>query len=82
MSKGFRAAVGANLLGLFLEPLLEASLAEMLTATICEVRFDQHLGADHTLVVIREILHELILRHKLKAASRFHMIKNQGPCTM
>jgi hypothetical protein len=59
----FGAAVGTDLLGLFLEPLLEASLTKMLTAAIGEVRFVQHLGADHTLVVIRELLHEFILRH-------------------
>ena len=72
MSEGLRAAVGTDLLGLFLEPLLEASLAKMLTAAIREVRLVQYLGADHTLVIIREILHELILRH---FASRYHMIK-------
>jgi hypothetical protein len=63
MLEGFRAAVGANLLGFFLEPLLEASLTKMLTAAIGEVRFVQYLGADHTLVVIRELLHEFIFRH-------------------
>ena len=63
MREGFRAAVGTFLLGLFLEPLLEAGLAKMLTAAIREMRFVQHLGADHTLVVIRKILHEFILRH-------------------
>ena len=63
MREGFRAAVGANLLGLFLEPLLEASLEKMLTAAIREVRLVQHLSADHTLVVIGEILHEFMLRH-------------------
>jgi hypothetical protein len=61
--EGFRATVGTDLLGLFLEPLLEASLTKMLTAAIGEVRFVQHLGADHTLVVIRELLHELIICH-------------------
>jgi hypothetical protein len=61
--EGFRAAVGADLLGLFLEPLLEASLTKMLTAAIGEVRFVQYLGADHTLVIIRELFHEFILRH-------------------
>ena len=44
----------------------------MLTAAVREVRFVQYLGADHTLVVIREILHEVILRH---FALRYHMIK-------
>ena len=63
MSEGFRATVGTDLLGLFLEPLLEASLAEMLTAAVREMRLVQYLGADHTLVIIREILHEVILRH-------------------
>ena len=74
MSKGFRAAVGANLLGFFLEPLLEACLTKMLTAAIREMRFVQYLDADHTLVIIREILHEVTVRH---FASRYHMIKGQ-----
>ena len=74
MSEGFRAAVGTDLLGFIFEPLLEACLTKMLTAAVREVRFVQHLGADHTLVVIREILHEVILRH---FAFRYHMIKNR-----
>jgi hypothetical protein len=63
VSEYFRAAVGTDLLGFFLEPSLEASLTKMLTAAIGEVRFVQHLGADHTQVVIWELLHEIILRH-------------------
>jgi hypothetical protein len=66
---------GADLLGLFFEPLLEASLTKMLTAAISEVRFVQHLGADHTQVVIRELLHEFILRHDFKIASS---LRSQG----
>ena len=63
MKEGFRATVGTNLLSLVFEPLLEANLTEMLTTAICEVRLVQRLSADHTLVVIRELLDEFILRH-------------------
>ena len=76
MREGFRTTVRTNFLSLFLEPLLEANLAEMLTTAVCEVRFLQHLGADHTLVIIRELLDELILRHFYDTLRyRNHMIK-------
>ena len=63
MREGFRATVRTNHLSLFFEPLLEANLTEMLTAAVCEVRFVQHLSADHTLVVIEKPLDEIIFRH-------------------
>ena len=76
MREGFGAAVGTDLLGLFFEPLPEASLAEMLTAAIREMRLVQYLDADHTLVVIREILHEFILSH---FEDSFEISHDQGP---
>lgn len=59
--EAFRATVRADFPFLLFEPLLEASLAKMLTTAIREVRFIQYLSTDHAQVVIRELFNESIL---------------------
>ena len=63
MMEALRATVRTNLLSLFLEPLLEANLAKMLTTAICEVRLVQKLSADNTKVILWRIPDKAVLLH-------------------
>lgn len=63
MREALRVTVRANFFFLLFEPLLEASLAKMLTTAVREMGLVQHLRADHALIVIGELFDEFILLH-------------------
>ena len=68
MSEALRATVRTrtNLLSLFIEPLLEASLAEMLTTAIREVGFIQHsVRTNKTGVLVWWVVDKTVVLHSV-----------------
>jgi len=61
MWKALSAAMGANLFSLFFEPLLEARVAEVLSAATSEVRVSECLDADHAAMLILYFFNKIII---------------------